>query len=134
MGMYELGRETGDTTLVVTPIRDEDIDVFEAPPKKKRKLNVKVSGITLRSSSPVFEQMLTVNMQEQQQKRVVIHARSANDVEDMVYFMCTDKLKEDANVLSLVRLAHCYQVDGLFWKCVEKMVEKVSVDTFAETV
>merc|ERR1712154_234975 len=148
---YKLSRQTGDVTLIVKPIDADDDDeaVSTAPPRKRRKLSegsnaeglsddatdtVKVSSLVLRSSSVVFDQMLTANMQEQKESKVIVHAKSVEDVEAMVFFMCTDQVPKDARTVNLARLAHCYQMDGLFWKCVERMVKNISLDTFVETV
>merc|ERR1711920_1152841 len=57
-----------------------------------------------------------------------------NDVEDLTYYMCTDALREDVNVMQLIQLAHYYQMSGLVGKCKELMMDNVTVYTFVDTL
>ena len=102
---------------------------MDAEPKK-----IRMSSCVLRASSKVFEQMLTIDMKEKAEKRIEIRARSVKDVEDMMYFLCTDRLRADANALGVIRLAHCYEARRLFLRCVNRIIDTVSIDTFVETV
>merc|ERR1712130_205957 len=74
------------------------------------------------------------NMVESQQKRIVVHAKSVKDVNDLLYFMSTDVLKQDCNVFGVIELAHFYQMDRLIWKCVNRLVQDVTVKNFGSTI
>merc|ERR1712062_926687 len=88
------------------------------PPNKKRKLNentadnqgidsdltLKVSSLILKAASPVFDQMLSSEMKESEERKIVVHAKSMKDVRDLVYFMCTGELRKNANPLQLLPL------------------------------
>lgn len=161
---YYLCTKNGDIKLrVVNPsenITQTDEDGEHPPSKKKRKLNpksecekeksgleegdegyesgsenvVKVSSCILRAASPVFDQMLSADMRESQENKIVINAKSVEDVDELVYFMCTDQLSPDANPLNLISLAHMYQMKRLFWICAEKISKTVTIESFVETV
>ena len=93
-----------------------------------------VSSMILRSSSTVFDRMLGVDMMEKKEKTIVIHAERMEDVKDLYYFMCTDTLRPDSNPLTLINLAQMYEVEGLVWKCAIKLIENISVESFASTL
>lgn len=73
-------------------------------------------------------------MLEQQQKRIVVHAKSVKDVEDLLYFMCTDELKEDSDAMNMIHLAQFYQMDGLILKCADRMIKDVTVKNIVVTI
>ena len=161
INFHASSRKNGDITLVVKVNKDEDgedsnSDLY-APPSKKQKRNpnenenshsddesekdmhndeLKMSSIILKASSPVFDGMLSSknNMLEQQQKRIIVHAKSAKDVEDMLYFMSTDELRDDCNALNVIQLAQFYQMDRLLWKCINKLLKEVTVKSFVDTI
>eukprot|EP01084_Bolivina_argentea_P088820 160357_1 len=100
----------------------------------KNAVEIKTSSVILRASSNVFDRILSVNMREKQEKTIEICAKDVKDVEDLLYFMSTNKLKSDGNALNIIELAHYYEMDGLFWKCVNKMLNNISIDNFARTI
>ena len=146
---YFLCIKSGDIKLrVVTPLEDDNV---HSPPKKRRKLNrkckkacsiddddeknvVKVSSCILRAASPVFEQMMESEMRESQEKEIEIRLKHVADVYHLVYFMCTDELRATADPLTLISVAHMYQMDRMFWQCAEKMSKTVTIWNFVETV
>jgi len=146
---YHIGRESGDISLVVKSLEQEN-SCASSPPQKRRRLNddesvsglsqnqsgtvMKVSSATLRAASIVFDHMLTTDMKEKESKEIVIHAESVKDVDDLVYFMCTNQLRNDANPLHLFPLGHLYQMDRLMEKCVKRIVETVEIKNYVQTV
>ena len=149
--MHKLSRKNGDITLVVRVNQnadDEGESDLYVPPSKKQKRNhnknennldsnsnhnneseLKMSSMILRTASPVFDSMLSSrnNMLESQQKKIIVHAKSVKDVEDMLWFMSTNKLKSDCNALSLIQLAHFYQMELLVSACANRMIQSLSI-------
>lgn len=152
--MYRFSNNAFNVKLVVQNDK-ADADGSVEPPRKRRRLNgsgsaesaqdeldseneprgeITVSSAILQSASPVFAQMLSADMKESREKEIVVHAQSLKDVQDLVRFMFTNKLKADANLLELMPLAHLYQMDRLFWACVDKLVKGLSLETYVRTV
>lgn len=126
------------------------------PPKKKRKTDnafsdnpcsgaagddvplitqtMRVSSLILQSGSKVFDQMLTTEMVEKSSKTITVFANSVQDVDDMVYFLATDILRKTADALSVIRLAHFYEIDRLTMACLNRMIDTLSIDTFVRVV
>merc|ERR1712154_588528 len=111
--LHQISNKVGDIILEVTVANSDDGDLY-VPPAKKHKKNenknnhndkeekseiteLKTSSIILISASPVFEGMLCNDLMEKQQKKIVVHAKSVKDVEDMLFFMSTSELKQDCN-------------------------------------
>eukprot|EP01083_Nonionella_stella_P052306 138825_1 len=95
---------------------------------------IKMSSVVLRAASKVFDKMLSSNMMEKQHNTIEIHAKSIEDVKDLTYFMSTNELKENSNALHLIALAHYYEMDRLFWKCVYALIKNLTVRKFAQTL
>ena len=134
--MHSLSESEGDVTLVVK-IRDDDSEQLYAPPAKKQKredVEIKMSSVILRSASVVFDNMLKNGMREQNEKKIEIVAKSVDDVKALTYFMSTNGLPNKSNPRNLIHLAHYYQMDRLFAKCVKGAIQTVSVDNFATTI
>lgn len=151
---YRIGLESGDISLVVHIVDEEE----KRPPQKRRKLNdgtsdesvsglsqdsnsnkssrpvVKVSSAILRAASPVFDQMLTTDMKEKESNEIIINAQSVKDVDNLVYFMCTNKLRDDADPRHLFPFGHMYQMDRLMEYSAKKIVETVTVASYVQTV
>lgn len=151
-------------SLIGDSIDDEkDTSCDSAPPRKRRKLNenegetidegshvddnhntnvheanqpmeVRISSAVLRSASTVFDQMLSTDMTEKETKEIIVHAKSAKSVDDLAYFVTTNKLRNDANVLDILPLAHLYQIPSLFWECSERIIKNVNLDNYVETL
>eukprot|EP01084_Bolivina_argentea_P276479 471757_1 len=156
--MYKLSQLNGDITLSIVVNNSDDNDglTIYTPPNKKRKLmdnkydintnndvstgmdenvqTMKVSSIILQSGSKVFHQMLANNMMEKKEKKITVFAESMQDVDDMIYFMVTNILRKNANALSLIRLAHYYEIERLVMACLNRMIETLSVSTFCTVV
>merc|ERR1712154_659959 len=98
---------------------DDDIDL---------KKEIKIASCILRSSSKVFDRVLASNMKEQQENTIVVRTQKIEDVKDMVYFMSTNMLRARANPLRVIHLARLYEMDRLFWKCVERIIQNISVE------
>merc|ERR1712228_667725 len=101
---------------------------------KEHENKMKVSSLILRSSSIVFDRMLSANMKEKEESKIVIHAQRIADVDDLYYFMCTNILRSTANSLTLIHLAKYYEMDGLFDKVVNKLIKSVSIGNFAKAI
>lgn len=115
-----------------------------APPSKKRKRNhnvkkeeddnnieLKMSSIILRSASPFFHRILskyTVDV------RIIVHAKTVKDVEDLLYFMTTDELKADYNASNVIHLALRYQMNKSTWICINRLIKDLTVENLAETI
>lgn len=132
--LYENSMKYGDITLRIVSegMSEED---FSEPPRKRRRrtegktdwnstLNplkhsdqninqLKVSGIILRSASSVFAAMLDSKMKEREENMIEIHAERVKDVSDLLYYIHCSDLREDVNALSVIRLAHFYQLGWL---------------------
>lgn len=144
--LYDLCCKEGDLTLKIADVAKEDEESLQSPPRKKRKLNdgtgnpeissstVRFSSLMLRSASKVFDRMLSTEMMEKQENEIIIHAKDIADVEHLLYFVVTNRLKATANALSIILLAHYFEIDRLFYRCVDQIVEGINVDNFVETV
>ena len=122
---------------MVVKIRVDDSEQLYAPPAKKQKtedVEIKVSSVILRSASVVFDNMLKNGMREQNEKRIEVYAKTVEDVKAMTYFMCTNELLSNINPRNLIHLAHFYQMDRLFAKCINEAIQTVSCDNFATTL
>ena len=93
-----------------------------------------MSSIILRSASPVFDSILKNGMREQKERRIVVHAKSVDDVRVLTFFMCTGRLMKKANARNLIHPAHFYQMDGLLAKCIDHCIQTISIDNFSETL
>ena len=56
------------------------------------------------------------------------------DVENLVYFMHTNELKDGTDALALIPLAHMYQMDKLLWICTQAIMRDVSCDNLQHTL
>merc|ERR1712045_260455 len=72
-------------------------------------------------------------MMEKRTKSIKVQAEALKDVDDLVYYMCTDTLREDANAKGLIQLAHYFQMKRLFGECADILIDDLSLDTFVET-
>ena len=162
--LYEMHRENGDLKLIVSIVDDESKeDYISCPPRKRRKLDdgddresddistavsvkndddatesqdkyeVRISSAFLRAASPVFDQLLSAK-KEQDINEIAISAKRLRDVEDLAYFVTTNKLRDDANVFELIHYAHLYQIKSLFLECSERIIENVQLENYVETV
>eukprot|EP01083_Nonionella_stella_P009669 27725_1 len=147
--LYEFCKLDGDIHLnIITDDNDGDIEV--PSPNKKRRLNndetnddggiqvldkqIKANSIILKSGSPVFRNMLSANMMEQSKKEVTVYAKSVKDVDDLIYYMCTNQLKMDSNAMNLFHLANFYQMKRLKYECLNKITSDLSVDNFVDVI
>lgn len=143
ISVYENSKKYGDITLRI--ICDEK-DIPTEPPRKRRRLekeqdgekengavSMQVSGIILRSASTVFESMLENEMKEKKEKIIEIHADNVGDVDDLIYYVCCRSLRQGARVLSLIKLAHLYQLNALFDACVMRILKELNGDNFVES-
>ena len=149
--LYDIVTKSGDMTLVVEVTEkaaaepstkrkrveegdsvdsDKNGDDTSIGPEEKELL---MSSSILRAASPVFDRMLQNDMMEKRTKQITVHADSVEDVKNLAYFMCTDKLKEGANVMNLIQLAHEYQMRRLIGKCAKQLIDGMTQDTFVET-
>ena len=144
--MYEIFKKSGDMRLVVE-IKQNEQEMTNQSRKRKRVmeseegLNGKEEDNTMRMSSEilidashVFERMLKCEMAEKRTMQITVCAESLKDVDDMLYCMCTGTLREDANAMRVLKLAHYYEAGRLLDKCMERLIDQLSVDTFVETV
>eukprot|EP01083_Nonionella_stella_P028869 79562_1 len=95
---------------------------------------IKISSVILRSASNVFDRMLATNMREKQEKRIEIQAESVDDIKALTYFMITNVLKSDCNPWNIIALAHYYEMNRLFQQCVDRIIDNINVQTFAQTI
>mmetsp|Transcript_113488 Transcript_113488/g.321438 ORF Transcript_113488/g.321438 Transcript_113488/m.321438 type:complete len:287 (-) Transcript_113488:79-939(-) len=83
----------------------------------------------LAHASPVFEKMLTSEMEEARQQRIVIRDAEPQVVEALLEFSYTGKLAcGEEDVVNLLSLADCYQMRSLVQVCAEEAVASVSAD------
>ena len=152
--LYAFSKLHGDVSLILKPREGS----LYNPALKKRKLSnvknknksdsnsnsldddddlkhvLKFSANILCSASKVFERMLTVEMKEKTDKVIEIEAQNEKDVNDMLYFMCTDRLRSDSNALAVIELAHYYQMDRLFSRCIRRLFDTVPIASFVSTI
>lgn len=144
--LYENSKKYGDITLEIVSDKMKGEESICEPPLKRRKKTktkssadstpsaMKASGVILRSASPVLEAMLSSDMKEKQEKVIEIHAESAKDVDDLLYYVIVHDLREDVNPLSLIKLAHFYSITSLFDACSARILVQLSVENFVESV
>lgn len=145
---YENSKNHGDITLI---IQKEQIDDNVIQQQKRRRINeddimdnddaidhydnneeMKVSGNILKSSSKVFAGMLEHEFKENNESRIVITAINTKDVDDMYYYICTNELRKDVNPITLIKLAHLYDLKSLFHACSNRISYTLSVDNYIE--
>ena len=102
--------------------------------QKEETLFMNVSAIMLISASSVFNRMLTIEMKEKKEKTVTIMAERKADAEDMIQFMYTNKLDEDANEYGVLKLAHLYEIEALKKECAIRIIRQLNVENFVKTV
>jgi len=141
--MYENSKKYGDITLRIIGVQEQK----EEPSRKRRKIDkkhsigigesedvtIKTSSIALRSASAVFESMMSSNMKEKEEGIIEIHAANVKDVDDMLYYIMVQDLRQDVDPLSLIKLAHLYQLTTLFNACSARMAQTLRYDNFIET-
>eukprot|EP01083_Nonionella_stella_P005616 16249_1 len=157
--MHKISQAKGDITLMVQLQSDEENDAYDlyVPATKKRKTDhntdnrnnknqnvncgiddnsheIKISSCILRAASNVFDKILSNGMQERKENKIVVHAKTVKDVHDLTWFMSTNALKQDCNPIHLIALAHFYEMDRLFYQCVNKMIKTLSVKNFVQTI
>merc|ERR1719295_2314155 len=150
--LFEDSKKYGDLTLMIHEKQKEsESESIETPPKaKRRKTNdgneegqssssttgitsesnknskspivTKTYGAILRSASKVFESALNNNMKEKEKDIMEIHAEDAKDVDDMLYYIMVNDLRKEVNPRTLIKLAHLYELKGLFAACSTRIV------------
>ena len=145
--MYKDGLIDGDMELMVHS-KDKEIE-SESNNNKRRRIveeedgetgiddgseRIKTFSCVLKSVSPVFESMLSHQMKERTNKVMEIHGATAKDVDDMIYYIICCDLRRDANPRALIRMAHLYELKGLFAACSKRIVSDLEVDNFVESV
>lgn len=97
---------------------------------------IKAHSAILAARSPVFEAMWSSGMREQQQKEVVIKDLDPGSVRRMLRFMYTGaldvKLEKDSDAISLLEVAHQYDVASLVEVCVATLSSWLTEDKAAE--
>eukprot|EP01083_Nonionella_stella_P094542 265292_1 len=73
-------------------------------------------------------------MREKQEKRIEIKAESVDDIKALTYFMSTNILKTECNPWNMIALAHYYEMNRLLQQCVDRIINIISVQNFAQTV
>jgi len=132
--MYAIATKAGDTTLVINLVPDETVKDTDTKGLDTEPYMIRTSSCVLRASSKVFDQMLTIDMKEKAEKRIEIQANSIKDVEDMLYFFCTDRLRTYADAVAIIRLAHCYDARRLFRRCIQRIIKTVTFHNFTAAV
>eukprot|EP01083_Nonionella_stella_P108583 315937_1 len=146
--LHEYSMKHGDITIAVSEANEEEI---REPPRKKRKIDAQhglddddddisatktikaISGV-LKSESPVFAAMLENDMKEKETKTIHVSAKSYEDVQDMLHFLTTKKLRKGADVISLMDLAQLYQMESIQNICWTRMFTSLNDDNFVQTV
>ena len=112
------------------------------PSSKKLELNkemstktsFKVDRIILTVASAVFKNMLSHNMEETPpREEIVIAADSLQDVDDFYYAMVTFKLRRNANIRNILKLAHLYEINRIYNQCINRLIETTSIPNFIST-
>jgi len=146
--LYENSKKYGDISLRVIVSDSAGHCVFEAPRKRRKKMDggpirsvggeeattMRASSIILRSASAVFEAHLLNEMKEREESTIEIHAQRAQDVDDMMFFIICHDLREDVRPLSLIKLAHFYALEHLVAACATRILIRLSVENFTESV
>lgn len=118
----------------ILPIGKED----ENAEKGSEPIKMKTYSSVLRSASPHFESLLASNMRESTEMVMDIYAESVVDVENMIFFLYTNRLmksdRAQGRALPLIRLAHLFELKALFDCCREQILEKVNINNFVESV
>ena len=149
--MYEAGLLNGDMTLRCIHSQSQNIE--NPLPKKRRKIveddsdqsegnqgiddnvtMIKTFSYVLRSASVVFDSMLSHQMKEGTEKVIEIQGATNKDVDDLVYYICCCDLRKNANPRALIKMAHLYELNGLFQACLQRIVSDLEVDNFVESV
>eukprot|EP01084_Bolivina_argentea_P005079 9604_1 len=66
--------------------------------------------------------------------QIEIYANEIKDVEDMIYFMETNILKNNCNVFEMIYLAYKYEIDLLKGECINRLIGNVCIENFYETI
>ena len=97
-------------------------------------ISIRASSIVLKSASPVFKSILSHDMMEKQTKEIEMIAECDKDVDNLLYFICTNQLREESNLGNILKLAHYYQIGRLFNLICDKLVNRIKIKNFVETV
>lgn len=133
---YENSKKNGDVTLI---IQEEQIDVETEPKRKEHTNNVnigdndtemKVSSLALMSASHVFAGMFNHEFKENNDKKITIQAINKKDVDDMYFYIVTNQLRDNVNPITLIKLAHLYDLTSLFRACANKIITELSIDNY----
>merc|ERR1712130_12737 len=126
------------------PKQDRNAYSLYCPPTKKRKRNknreiknnndafqsvLQVDSMLLTAKSFIFEAMLRTKG-----NKMEIHADKIKDVEDILFFLKTNILKNDCDIFNVIILAEKYQINGLKEECIHRLVENLSIENFVETI
>ena len=131
---YILSKTWGDMTITF-----EQESLYEPSSKKRRLIEIsakesfKVDSIILTTASDVFKRMLSHDMQETSTKEIVIAAESLQDADDFYYAMVTNKLRKNANIRNIVKLAFLYEIDIISNQCIDKLIKRTSIPNFIST-
>merc|ERR1712062_841217 len=73
-------------------------------------------------------------MKEIEEGVIEIHAENAKDVDDMIYYIMVHDLRKDASPLTLIKLAHLYQLPTLLNACSARITQELTHRNFIESV
>ena len=143
--LYSLSKCNGDLTLIIVPLNGENkgsqrptnkkhFDINSKDASKMKYSSMKVLSVVLMAASPVFKNVLGNVKGEGNPERIQIVAPGEKDVDDLYYFMCTNKLRLDTNAMNMIQMAHYFQMKRLFEMTVQKLIKDVTIDNFVQTV
>ena len=95
---------------------------------------VKTSSLLLMSSSNVFKAMLTSQMKEANDKVIKIACKSIKVIDDLVYFITTGYLRDNINIIQLLKLSHLYELKALNYACLDRLIIRLNGRNLANTI
>lgn len=148
--LYETCEDYGDLTIT---IHEPASEVSSEPPRKRRRsarLNsnarktgakigeIKASSLILRSASDVFKAEITrikaeLSSDDDELLPLDIIANRKEDVEDVLFYIVTNDLKETADPLAVITLAEHYNLNALKLACAMRIIGELRVDNFVES-
>ena len=121
--------EPGASSFLDDNDNDDDDD--------EHKCCVRTYRAFLVASSDVFNALMAHDIKEKKANGLEIYLEYCNDVSvchDLIYFLITNRMRYDADVFMLLQMAHIYQIDSLLDRCIDKLVDNITVDRFVGVV
>jgi len=88
----------------------------------------------LATSSPVLDRMLSSELQEGAEARIVMYGATPEDAQAFIEYLYTGVVPPSTDAMALLRLADMYDVPGLVHTCIQKLESTLSSANIVEVL